>query len=471
MIGHRSARATLLALVTASILASAGALEAATIPPRSHFGAVFEDPDVILHGVGQKRERSIAEYSAAMPADQQPLIWMHYFKLHPEQTPAHATAFVQRLRTTLRHYPGDKRLQLALSFDDERTSTYSGVRYTGVGEQADNGDYDASVAALGRALLALDIPIYVRIGYEFNGPWNKYEPEQYQRVFRRYTDILREAMRGQVAIMWCSHPLDDVPRLMKYYPGDDYVDWWSIDLFEPKWLDHKHTHNFFEAAAERRKPVFIAESTPATVGVHHPRAWDRWHGRYLALMRRHTNLKAFCYIHRNWHAWWLDDWGDSRIAQVPDLLSRWQQALADPIFRHARIEDSALQMKKSVPRAQLLSPTDHQDQEQLRADSNGVTLTFPAAPSGATWAECSFTLIPLQATEPFQVEILLDDTVVAVLPVRKLDAKRFYDCVLYHPLPSERPIRLTIRPQQPCSIDGPNANANGIAPRLIVAGE
>ena len=40
------------------------------------------------------------------------------------------------------------------------------------------GDYDTETEELAKALVALDVPVFVRIGYEFNGSWNGYPAKE-----------------------------------------------------------------------------------------------------------------------------------------------------------------------------------------------------------------------------------------------------------------------------------------------------
>lgn len=80
-------------------------------------------------------------------------------------------------------------------------------------------------------LQALAIPAYVRIGYEFNGSgWNGYLPASYKTAFQRITNMIRA--RGlEVATVWdCS--ADGDANFMDYYPGDAYVNWWGINVFQ-----------------------------------------------------------------------------------------------------------------------------------------------------------------------------------------------------------------------------------------------
>lgn len=76
------------------------------------------------------------------------------------------------------------------------------------------------------------------IGFEFNGPWNGYNQGLYPIAFRRFVDLLREEGAHNIVTIWCYEPNspgdfdavgpDGEPL---WYPGDEYVDWFGLDLF------------------------------------------------------------------------------------------------------------------------------------------------------------------------------------------------------------------------------------------------
>ncbi|MGF1450252.1 MAG: glycosyl hydrolase [Opitutales bacterium] len=434
--------------------------------PRSNFGAPLEDEDVILHGVGQKRELSMANYSGAMPADLQPLIWMHYFKLHPELTAQHAREFVARQALTLRRYPGEKRLQVSLSFDGHRTG-FSGKQYTGIGEQADEGYYDEIVEALAESLGELQTPVYVRIGYEFNGHWNVYNPGQYQRVFRRYAALMRKHLGEHVATLWCAHPISPLSRLMEFYPGDEWVDWWSIDLFSSQFLKSPNTDDFILEAARRQKPVYIAESTPEGVGVHDQAQWEAWMHLYFNIMYRHPNVKAFHFIHRNWGAWSWSDWGDSRLAFAPDAMAVWQRELRRPIFRHAREGGSS----KTDPLAAYRGLVDRAGQRQIHLQPGvPVELDFGPNPPGAPWNELYLAIEMSPGEGEASVTLHLEERLLGEFRIPHGMDLRLYDLAFESTLAEGQPLHITVTSDHPCQIDGPAAGPDGIAPQLIASG-
>ena len=85
--------------------------------------------------------------------------------------------FANQLKKKLDKFPKYTVVQLGLSMTGGAEKPYE--------HEVAAGKYDANLSELFKGLKALDVPVYVRIGYECNGPWNGYEPESYQKAFRQ----------------------------------------------------------------------------------------------------------------------------------------------------------------------------------------------------------------------------------------------------------------------------------------------
>jgi hypothetical protein len=110
-------------------------------------------------------------------------------------------------------------------------------------------------------------PIFLRIGYEFDGAWNHYSPRGYIAAFRHIVDRLRGNGVTNFVSVWQSatypggtyrnRPFQD------RYPGDEYVDWLGFSFFISHFTYDQYVRNpFLDFAREHRKPVLVAESTP-----------------------------------------------------------------------------------------------------------------------------------------------------------------------------------------------------------------
>jgi hypothetical protein len=199
------------------------------------------------------------------------------------------------------------------------------------------GHYDHAIAAFCAGLKTLSRPAFVRVGFEFNGRWNGYQPGTYIQAWRRIATAIREHGLDNVATVWCyASDIRNLPNLMDWYPGDEWVDWWGIDLFlnEHFWL--ADTEKFMSLSIQHGFPVMIGESAPRAIGVlDGETSWQRWFAPYFGFMRRWKNVKAFCYIAWDWAAYpKYHDWGDGRLWRNDVVAQHWRETLADPVFIH-----------------------------------------------------------------------------------------------------------------------------------------
>jgi hypothetical protein len=215
-------------------------------------------------------------------------------------------------------------------------------------QEVADGQLDAQIHALCEGLRLLQRPASIRIGFEFNGPWNGYEPQAYKAAWRRIVSTFRTSGLDEVAAVWCycpppssrEHPHGRDRDYLAYYPGDDYVDWWSIDLFSAEDFRLDNTQAFLQDAQQHGFPVMIGESTPRWVGGVRAgeETWRSWFAPYFTFIHAWPAIKAFCYISWNWAEYPLwADWGDARIWINKAILQRYRQELADPVYRHAPI--------------------------------------------------------------------------------------------------------------------------------------
>lgn len=226
--------------------------------------------------------------------------------------------------------------------------------------------YDGLIRTIGRVLRDFGDPVFVRIGFEFNGSWNKYHPGLYPKAFRKFVDLLRDEGATNFATIWCYEP--DGEYL--WYPGDDYVDWFGIDLFQHGHFvpdaagsrggrqaasgrgvrletPYEKTVRFLEMAERHGKPVFISETaavdahlTPDELDrgfVDGRNDWELWFEPFFALLERYPQIKGFNYMSQDYRGtkYAAHGWGDARIQVNSYVLERWIEALRDERFIHA----------------------------------------------------------------------------------------------------------------------------------------
>ena len=189
-----------------------------------------------------------------------------------------------------------------------------------------DGRLDEAIDALCFGLTQLGRPAFLRVGPECNNPWNDYDPESYQRAWQRLAQTLRDRWNLQhVALVW-SIAADGHREYMALYPGDEYVDWWSIDVYTPAELNQRTAHSFVAEAAERSYPVLLETATPMS---RTPKSgdelWRQWFDPLFEFLRQTRNIKALSYR----------DWAEFRRAGDAVAAERFQLELSDPTYQQA----------------------------------------------------------------------------------------------------------------------------------------
>jgi hypothetical protein len=284
----------------------------------------------ILHGAGQSH-RAFCKYAAALP-DRLPVIYMSYVSV--KVATARWFEWLGRLLGQFRDVYLIPQIGLSITRDGSPEMHYE--------EDVARGEYDDRLDEVVEGLKRLDRPAFLRIGFEFNGHWNGYEPPTYVAAWRRISERIASAGLDRVARVWCYAP-DGINRDWgAFYPGDEHVDWWAIDTFSVQHFSQADSIAFCREAERRRFPVMIGESTPRYVGVQDGAAsWQRWFAPYFRFMADLPAIKAFCYINWEWSPYprW-SDWGDGRLETNAEVLARWRETLADEIFLHGRDEQA-----------------------------------------------------------------------------------------------------------------------------------
>ncbi len=243
-------------------------------------------------------------------------------------------------------------------------------------------------------LKSTDRPIFLRIGYEFDGPWNCYNAVAYKASFRFIKARINALNAYKIATVWQTaawlrnqdtYQVTDKNHLDQYYPGDDVVDWiafskfygkqyrkhqWSCDELNPPWFtpmvsavsQHDRTLDF---ARLRNKPVMIAEAAPAgyntstltsscvftnrTSSITAEELWDSWYQDWFDYIEKNRDIiRAVAYINTYWHTqsmWYCVPnalagaanckqgyWGDSRIEGNPLILKNFSKEISKPFY-------------------------------------------------------------------------------------------------------------------------------------------
>ena len=199
-----------------------------------------------------------------------------------------------------------------------------------VAKNTANGRYDNVILQFSEWAKSIGRPIYLRIGYEFDGPHNELDPNIYVRAYRHIVDLMRQEGVTNVAFVWHSYlftPYKNFP-VESWYPGDDYVDWVGISLFGLLYADAElltHGDKLMELAKTHKKPVMVAESSP-TQGIYpnDNRVWNSWFVNFFSVCYN-KNIKAISFIDTNWESYNFPgtSWKDARLANNEDVANAW----------------------------------------------------------------------------------------------------------------------------------------------------
>jgi len=200
-----------------------------------------------------------------------------------------------------------------------------------------DGNYDGKIRELGILFKKIAAPVFLRPGYEFggNGQGKHASKEHWIRAWKRIHRTLRSEQVENVAFVWNTL---DARDYMDYYPGDEYVDWWGINIFDNHADRDAFIRSFIQTAAKHQKPVMIAEATPRYVGsIGGEAAWKSWYQPVLNLLSKHPNIKAFCYINATWKDYPDRSFAfDCRIQSNAYVSEKYRGALSTGQFINAR---------------------------------------------------------------------------------------------------------------------------------------
>jgi hypothetical protein len=305
-------------------------LQSQTIQPRLNQGALLEPQGKIINGAGQDLS-GYNNYWNVMHALNKPLMYMTYIGLRDA-----TSDWADGLKADLMSHSGKfliPQIGLSMTIDGTPSAHYE--------QDVAAGLYDKQISMFIDGLQTLAIPAFVRIGYEFNGTtWNGYVPATYKSAYIRITNLIR-ARGVEVATVW-DFSMDGVMNFMDYYPGDDYVDWWGINVFQAGQFGDANAKSFMDNAKTHKKPVMIGETTPRNVGVLNGQtSWNQWFSYFFTFIHTYPEVKAFSYINWNWSQYpqW-STWGDARLEQNSIVGSKFASEMDSAKYLHASTESA-----------------------------------------------------------------------------------------------------------------------------------
>ncbi|WP_295895720.1 glycosyl hydrolase [uncultured Vibrio sp.] len=253
-----------------------------------------------------------------------------------------------------------------------------------------SGELDGKITELAKWIGQSERTVYLRIGYEFEGSWNGYSANAYQKAYRRIVDGMRKEGVDNVQFVWQSSGYEEQrDNLMSYYPGDNYVDWMSYSYFNHD--PDEAGIEMLRLAREKNKPVMIAELTPRGSNLMYDdgkSTWDNWFAPFLSHLEKNKDvIGIIAYINANWDEqamWKGQGWGDTRLQSNLYIANKWRRTIVreewavkstqkqPPIF--ILPDDYEEQKLKRNKQAQTLVPNENQRQAEDAIPAGNVRI-------------------------------------------------------------------------------------------------
>jgi oligosaccharide reducing-end xylanase len=161
------------------------------------------------------------------------------------------------------------------------------------------GNADAQIDSLLDTLTVFNRPVFLRLGYGFDDPANKYEPEMYVSAWKRLKERIQAKGSQNVALVWESVSCEE-SYFADWYPGDEVVDWIGVPYCDGKSIETKT-----QFAGEHLKPVMVAVKPPSA-------SWDDWFAPFFQFVKDNNDvIRAVTYIHD--------------IQMNEEILKRWKE--------------------------------------------------------------------------------------------------------------------------------------------------
>jgi Glycosyl hydrolase family 26 len=250
------------------------------------------------------------------------------------------------------------------------------------------GKSDKEIKRLGTFIQKVKKPVFLRIGYEFDGMWNPAYTDvaAYKAAYRRVVEVLRKQGVNNFASVWqtSASPIDDIiekkhENIEDWYPGDDVVDWMGFSWFlnpdfkspvaEIKTTQGELAEELIALAQKHSKAVMIAESTPQGYDLKNntkrnissvldgaagnnmlqlapQQIWNDWYKPYFDFIQKNKDVvKAVAYINANWDVqrMWGNPynsgyWGNSRVQDNDYISQQWVNEVSKDNWLHGTVE-------------------------------------------------------------------------------------------------------------------------------------
>ena len=233
--------------------------------------------------------------------------------------------------------------------------------------QINNGQLDGQLDELIRVLASWERPVFLRWGYEFDGPWNSYDPNQFIQAWRRMYNRVQAANANNIVMVWqsssyCGGTFNG-NSFQSWWPGPEFVDWIGFSYFTPQDCNNSAINPIVEFARSQNKPVFISESAPQRYDIEQltvsntinandripqtaDQIWNNWFRNYFDYIYANKDvIRAVTYINADWdsQSLWAPPypqgyWGDTRVQVNSTIQSNWRNEITNGQWLHGSPE-------------------------------------------------------------------------------------------------------------------------------------
>ena len=196
------------------------------------------------------------------------------------------------------------------------------------------GSSDAYITRFASAVRALNVPIALSFGHEFNGNWYPWGTKdataaQFVAAWKHVHDLFAAAGATNVIWIWDPNDIYPVPdvQLKDYYPGDAYVDWVGVTGYWTQPGPNSYGSLYLPTLEEVRdftqKPFIIAETAVQAGSNSSQSLTDLFQA-----VEQHADILGFVWYDYN-------KGGDWRIENRSSLLSQFKSELSSGDFGFA----------------------------------------------------------------------------------------------------------------------------------------
>ncbi len=211
-----------------------------------------------------------------------------------------------------------------------------------------NGQFDSQIDKYCAIMKShANMKFLIRIGYEVS----LYQFGNAQHFINAYNHTAKRIRNtnGVTNVEFVYHPVRGYNDATGMYPGDEYVDWIAVSIFNndvclacddvincPNDRLDPNLKLVFEWGKEKGKPLMIAESAVQSPAGNTAEGFSDYLDRVTEAIEAY-DIRCWTYINSNWpaHHWPANIWSDSRVEARGDVVKKkWNDIVNQPRYVH-----------------------------------------------------------------------------------------------------------------------------------------